>query len=218
MSKLKAALFDIDGTLMDNNEYHKMAWMQYLEGQGREMSDEEFKKNVSGRTNLDAVQRIYGKEMSDEEASKYYLAKEEIYRKLYRPYISPIHGLLEFLKDLHDHGIVMAIATSGIQVNIDFMFEHIPIKQYFKEVIQSKDITKGKPDPEIFIKAAQAVGFPPENCVVFEDSLAGVKAAKKAGIKVVALTTSEEKKDLKKADLVIKNYNEINYEKLVSMI
>jgi beta-phosphoglucomutase len=218
MSELKAALFDIDGTLMDNNEYHKMAWMQYLEGQGREMSDEEFKKNVSGRTNLDAVQRIYGKEMSDEEASKYYLAKEEIYRKLYRPYISPIHGLLEFLKDLHDHGIVMAIATSGIQVNIDFMFEHIPIKQYFKEVIQSKDITKGKPDPEIFIKAAQAVGFPPENCVVFEDSLAGVKAAKKAGIKVVALTTSEEKKDLKKADLVIKNYNEINYEKLVSMI
>jgi beta-phosphoglucomutase len=218
MSELKAALFDIDGTLMDNNEYHKMAWMQYLEGQGREMSDEEFKKNVSGRTNLDAVQRIYGKEMSDEEASKYYLAKEEIYRKLYRPYISPIHGLLEFLKDLHDRGIVMAIATSGIQVNIDFMFQHIPIKQYFKEVIQSKDITKGKPDPEIFTKAAQAVGFPPEDCVVFEDSLAGVKAAKKAGIKVVALTTSEEKKDLKKADLVIKNYNEINYEKLVSMI
>jgi beta-phosphoglucomutase len=218
MSELKAALFDIDGTLMDNNEYHKMAWMQYLEGQGREMSDEEFKKNVSGRTNLDAVQRIYGKEMSDEEASKYYLAKEEIYRKLYQPYISPIHGLLEFLKDLHDQGIVMAIATSGIQVNIDFMFQHIPIKQYFKEVIQSKDITKGKPDPEIFTKAAQAVGFPPEDCVVFEDSLAGVKAAKKAGIKVVALTTSEEKKDLKKADLVIKNYNEINYEKLVSMI
>jgi beta-phosphoglucomutase len=218
MSKLKAALFDIDGTLMDNNEYHKMAWMQYLEGQGKKMSDEEFKKNVSGRTNLDAVQRIYGKEMSDQEASKYYLAKEEIYRKLYQPYISPIHGLLEFLKDLQDHGIVMVIATSGIQVNIDFMFEHIPIKQYFKEVIQSKDITKGKPDPEIFTKAAQAGGFPPENCVVFEDSLAGVKAAKKAGIKVVALTTSEEKKDLKKADLVIKNYNEINCHKLTSLI
>jgi beta-phosphoglucomutase len=218
MGKLKAVLFDIDGTLMDNNEYHKMAWMQYLESQGKKMTDEEFKKNVSGRTNLDAVQRIYNKEMGDEEASKYYLAKEEIYRKLYRPYLSPIHGLLEFLKDLQDHGIVMAIATSGIQVNIDFMFEHIPIKQYFKEVIQAKDITNGKPDPEIFTKAAEAVGFPPENCVVFEDSLAGVKAAKKAGIKVVALTTSEEKDDLKKADLVIKNYNEINYEKLVSII
>jgi len=218
MSKLKAVIFDIDGTLMDNNEYHKMAWMQYLEGQGRKMTDKEFKENVSGRTNLDAVEHIYDKKMSDEEASKYYLAKEEIYRRLYKPYICPIHGLLEFLKDLQDHGIVMAIATSGIQVNIDFMFEHIPIKQYFKTVIQSKDITKGKPDPEIFMKAAEAVGFPPENCVVFEDSLAGVKAAKKAGIKVVALTTSEKKEDLKKANLVIKNYNEINYKKLVELL
>jgi beta-phosphoglucomutase len=218
MSKLKAVLFDIDGTLMDNNEYHKMAWMQYLQQQGKKMSDKEFKENVSGRTNLDAVQRIYGKDMNDEEASKYYLAKEEIYRKLYQPYISPIHGLLEFLKDLEEHGIVMAIATSGIQVNIDFMFEHLPIKQYFKAIIQSKDITKGKPDGEIFAKAAEAVGFPAKNCIVFEDSLAGVKAAKNAGIKVVALTTSETEKDLKKADLVIKNYNEINYEKIASII
>jgi beta-phosphoglucomutase-like phosphatase (HAD superfamily) len=120
MAEFKAALFDLDGTLVDNNEVHKKAWMKYLGDSGKEISDEEFKKYISGRTNQDAVEHVFDKKMSKEEAEGYYLKKEEIYRQMYQPEIKPIQGLEKLLKELHDNGIVLAIATSGIKVNIDF--------------------------------------------------------------------------------------------------
>lgn len=111
----------------------------------------------------------------------------------------------------------MAIATSGIQVNIDFMFAHVPIKKYFKKIISSADIRMGKPDPEIFLKTAEALHTAPEDCIIFEDSIAGVRAGKAAGMKVVALTTSHRPEQLKEADMIIKDYTEIDFERLVSM-
>lgn len=217
MNNLKAVLFDLDGTLLDNNDFHKRAWEQYLKENGKEISDEDFKENISGRTNQDAVEHIYDKKMTEEEAEKYYLDKEKIYRKLYEPHIAPINGLQDFLKELQEKEITMAIATSGIQVNIDFMFEHVPIKQYFQEIIQAKDISKGKPEPEIFLKTAEALGLPPEQCIVFEDLISGVEAGKAAGMRVVALTTTHTPEELKDADLVIKDYTEINYDRLISV-
>ncbi|MEJ7682745.1 MAG: HAD family phosphatase [Segetibacter sp.] len=133
MTEIKAIIFDLDGTLLDNNEVHLKAWKKYLKESQMEISDEDFKKYISGRTNKDAVAHLYKKELTEDEASKYYLKKEEIYRKLYEIDIVPIAGLLRFLKDLDRHNIAMAIATSGIQVNIDFMFTHVPIKKYFKK-------------------------------------------------------------------------------------
>ncbi len=217
MSKLQAVLFDIDGTLLDNNEYHKKAWMQYLKDQGKEITDQDFNEYISGRTNKDAVEHLYG-EMTEEESKKHYLKKEEIYRQMYQPYISPIDGLTEFLKELKEHNMMMALATSGIQENIDFMFKHVPIQQYFKEIIQMKDVEKGKPEPEIFLKTAEAVQVPAENCIVFEDSISGVQAGKAAGMKVVALTTTHSPEELHEADLVIKDYTEINFQRLTLLI
>lgn len=218
MSELKAVIFDLDGTLLDNNEVHLKAWKQYLKENGKEISDDDFKKYISGRTNKDAVEHIYDKQMSEEEASEYYLKKEEIYRKMYEPDIAPINGLVEFLKELKEKNVTMAIATSGIPVNIDFMFEHVPIKEYFQEIIKAEDISKGKPDPEIFLKTASALNIPPENCIVFEDSTSGVEAGKAAKMKVVALTTTHTPDELDNADIVIKDYTEINFDRLASAV
>lgn len=217
MTEIKAIIFDLDGTLLDNNEVHLKAWKKYLKESQMEISDEDFKKYISGRTNKDAVAHLYKKELTEDEASKYYLKKEEIYRKLYEIDIVPIAGLLRFLKDLDRHNIAMAIATSGIQVNIDFMFTHVPIKKYFKKIISSADISKGKPDPEIFLKTAKSLHTSPENCIVFEDSIAGVFAGKSAGMKVVALTTTHTAEEFKNADLIIKDYTEINFNRLMSL-
>ncbi|MEP6616236.1 MAG: HAD family phosphatase [Ginsengibacter sp.] len=202
----KAVIFDLDGTLIDNNSFHLISWKRYIKKTGRDISEEEYKKYINGRTNKDAVEYIYGKKMSDEEALQYTLEKEEIYRNLYKPVIKPIAGLVDFLQHLQQLGIPMAIATSGIQVNIDFMFDNIPIKKYFKVVVNSADIKHGKPDPEIYLKTASMLGFSPKQCLVFEDSMVGIQAAKAARMKVVAIATTHPREELKDANMIIENY------------
>ena len=137
-----------------------------------------------------------------------------MYRELYAEHIKPINGLIGFLEELEKAKIPKAIATSGIIPNIDFMFEHVPIKNYFYSVIDSTQITQGKPHPEIFLKAAISVNAVPSNCIAFEDSVPGIRSAKAAGMKVVALTTTHTAEDLKEADLVIKDYTDISLTKL----
>ena len=176
----KAVIFDLDGTLIDNNYYHLKTWRVYLEKIGINISDEAYRKNINGRTNKDALEYIYNKKMTDEEAMGYALEKEALYRDIYKQDIKPVDGLIDLLEVLHARNIPMAIATSGIQVNIDFMFEHIPIKQYFKEVVNSSHISKGKPDPEIYLKTASLLNIPTENCMVFEDSESGLRAGREA--------------------------------------
>ena len=215
---LEAVIFDLDGTLVDNNPFHLKAWKQYLINIGRELSEEEYKKNFNGRTNKDVVEYIYERKMTDEEARPFYLNKEALYREIYQPFIAPIPGLLDFLNEVDEAGIPMAIATSGITVNIDFMFEHIPIKQYFKAVIHSSHIKKGKPDPEIYLKTAEVLGVDPSKCIVFEDALVGIQSANGAGMKVIGLTTSHTPEELKEADSVIHDYTEINVSKIDKLI
>ena len=97
---IKAVIFDLDGTLIDNNAYHLLSWKQYLKNIGREISGEEYKKHINGRTNKDAIEYIYGRKMNDAEAMQYALEKEAIYRDMYRPFIKPVDGLLALLEAL----------------------------------------------------------------------------------------------------------------------
>jgi beta-phosphoglucomutase family hydrolase len=203
----QAIIFDLDGTLIDNNAYHLKTWKKYLENIGRNILEEEYNANINGRTNKDVIQYIFERQMSDEEILKYSLEKEALYREIYLPFIKPVAGLIEFLEILNEKNIPMAIATSGIQPNIDFMFENLPIKKYFKTVVNSSHITKGKPDPEIYLKAASILQIPPENCLVFEDAVVGINAAKAAGMKVIALATTHPREELTDADMIIENFN-----------
>jgi len=202
-----AALFDLDGTLINNNPYHLLAWKKYLQDKQINISDENYKKHINGRTNKDAIEYLYGRKMNDEEAMQYALEKEAIYRELYAPHIKPINGLTEFLQALKDAGIKMAIATSGIIPNIEFLFEHIPIQNYFDAVIHSGHIKKGKPDPEIYLTTAFTLHVKPANCLVFEDAAVGIAAANAAGMKTVAITTTQTLQDLHQADYIIGDFS-----------
>jgi beta-phosphoglucomutase family hydrolase len=209
---VKAVIFDLDGTLVDNNSYHLETWKKYVKNMGRNISEEEYNANINGRTNRDVIEYVFGRKMNDEEIVKYSLEKEALYREIYQPYIKPVSGLMELLEIFDSKNILMAIATSGIQPNIDFMFEHIPIKKYFKTVVNSSHITKGKPDPEIYLKAASILNVPPKNCLVFEDAVVGIKSAKAAGMKVIAIATTQPKKELSIADMIIDDYEFENFE------
>ena len=205
----KAVIFDLDGTLLDNNPYHLKAWKNYLQAIQREMSDEEYNEHLNGRTNKDVMEYLYQRQMSEEELMPFVLKKEGIYRQLYKEDIAPVKGLIELLELLNRNNIPMAIATSGIQVNIDFMFDHVPIRKYFKAIVNSSHIKKGKPDPEIFLKTAQALHTGAAECLVFEDSVVGIMAGKSAGMKVIAVATTHKKEELAIADMIIDDYTEL---------
>lgn len=206
---IKAVIFDLDGTMIDNNAYHLAAWRQYLTDLGINITEEEYRKNINGRTNKDAIEYIYRRTMTKEEAMVYALEKEAVYRRIYQPFIQPVEGLTGLLKLLEQKNIPMGIATSGIQVNINFMFEHIPVRNFFSAVINSEHITHGKPHPEIFLKTAEALHVSPGSCLVFEDAAVGVEAAKAAGMNVVALTTTQTEAELAEADLIIKDFSDL---------
>lgn len=205
----KAVIFDLDGTILDNNPFHLKSWIEYLKEIGREMTEEEFNAKLNGRTNKDVVKYLYGEDLSEEEIWKHTNDKEALYRKMYKPHIEAVPGLLELLKLLHQQNIPMAIATSGIQANINFMFENVPIKQYFKKVVDSSFITHGKPNPEIFLKTAELLNIDPADCLVFEDAVVGVKAAQAAGMKTIAVLTTQTREELEIADLIIEDYREL---------
>lgn len=206
---IKAVIFDLDGTMIDNNAYHLAAWRQYLTDLGINITEEEYRKNINGRTNKDAIEYIYQRTMSNDESMVYTLEKEAVYRKIYQPFIQPVEGLTGLLKLLELKNLPLGIATSGIRVNIDFMFEHIPVRKFFSAVINSEHITHGKPHPEIFLKTAEALHVSPGSCLVFEDAAVGVKAAKAAGMNVVALTTTQTEAELAEADLIIKDFSDL---------
>ncbi len=203
---VKAVIFDLDGTLVDNNEYHLKTWKLYLKEEGIDISDDSYNTHINGRTNKDAIEYIYSRKMSDAESMVYTLEKEAIYRKIYQPHIKPVEGLLPFLEILDQKGIPIGMATSGIQVNIDFMFEHIPIKKYFKVIVNSAHITNGKPHPEIYLKTASLLDIAPANCLVFEDAAVGIQSAKAAGMKVIAIDTTQPHHELKQADRIIHDF------------
>ncbi len=210
----EAVIFDLDGTLVDNNAYHIEAWKVFYERIGKPFSKKEYMNNINGRVNRDIFNYVFDTILSADMIDEYSIEKESMYRDLYAPHIKPIDGLIDFLDELEKEKIPKTIATSGIAPNINFMFEHVPIRKYYADVIDASQITKGKPHPEIFLKAAAAVNADPTNCIAFEDSVAGIRSAKAAGMKVVGLTTTHTADDIKEADLIIKDYTEVSLRKL----
>lgn len=210
----QAVIFDLDGTLIDNNAYHIEAFKAFYDKIGKAFTIEEYKQHINGRVNREIFNYVFNTKLSPEKSEEYTNEKEGLYRELYAPHIKAVDGLIDFLNELEQAKIPKAVATSGIIPNINFMFEHIPIRKHFLTVIDSTQITQGKPHPEIFLKAAASVNAIPSECIAFEDSLAGIKSAKAAGMKVVALTTTHTAEELKDADLVIKDYTEISLTKM----
>jgi HAD superfamily hydrolase (TIGR01509 family) len=218
MNQLFGVAFDIDGTIIDNNHYHYLAFVEFYKKRNQTLTKEEFIKNFNGKTNADVMKYVFQKELPVEEVEHLTDEKESIYRKIYATHIKPVKGLLELLENLKVNNIPMAIATSGIPVNIEFMFQRLSIQHYFKAVINSTHITNGKPHPEIYQLAAKKLGLKPVQCLAFEDSVSGIASAKAAGLKVIALRTTETNEKLKNADLIVRDFSEVTVEKIKNLI
>lgn len=217
MEEKYAFLFDMDGVIVDSNPAHKTALKEFCKRYGHELSEEHLKEKIYGRTNKDWIPALFG-DIDRQEIKKLADEKELIFRNLYVSTIEPLEGLISFLEKTERAGITVAIATSAPRENVDFTLDNTGTRRFFDTILDESFVEKGKPDPEIYVKTANAVGYPPERCIVLEDSLSGVKAGKRAGSKVVAITTTHSREELNEADLIIDNFEGIEPAKLISSL
>ena len=209
-----AVIFDMDGVIVDNIKFHQKAWILFCKLHGFKLTARQFQEKFNGRLNSEIFESIFGRKLTKKEIKKYVSEKESLYRKAYSKFIKPVPGIMPFLKELEKHGIKTAVATSAPPENVSLILGRIRLRRFFKVILDEASVKKGKPNPEVYLKAGKKLGFKPKECIVFEDALLGIQAAKNAGMKVIGITTTHPKKELKKADFVITSFSEINVETL----
>lgn len=195
LASKKAYIFDMDGVIIDNISFHITALKEFYARFGKTITDEYFQQHINGRTTQELIHDLVDNP-SHEQVMELSEEKEVIYRKIYQPHLKATAGLLDFLQDAKSRGIKMAVATSAITSNVDFTLDGLNIRHFFDAIIDSTMVKKGKPDPEIYLKAADSLQTKTADCVVFEDAISGIKAAKNAGIQVVGICTTHTKEEL----------------------
>lgn len=209
---VKAFLFDLNGTMINDMEYHINAWHKILNDLGAGISIERMKEECYGKNN-ELVERILPGRFSEEEKDNMSLEKEKAYQQAFRPQLKLLNGLQEFLQKAHEAGIKIAIGSAAILFNIDFVIDGTNIRKYFDALISADDVEHSKPDPETFLKASTALNVAPADCLVFEDSPKGVESAFNAGMKAVVITTLHQPDEFKNYPNVIrfaKDFTELN--------
>ncbi|MCE1254624.1 MAG: HAD family phosphatase [Anaerolineae bacterium] len=216
-----ALLFDVDGTMVDNMSAHLQAWKKYLKMLGLNEKEEDISRNISGRTTFEVFQLYLGNELSQDQLLNHHKQKEAIYKDIYASSIQEIPGLTTFLKQAVRLNLPMAITSAGGMDIIEFVINNIGVAGYFDTIVSGEDVARGKPDPEIFLKAAQRLNVEPQNCLVFEDSQPGLQGVYNAGMKAVAISTSYSHDELAQHPAVIKvidDYHNLNIESLLEQI
>lgn len=198
-----AALFDWDGVIVDSSRQHEASWDLLAQEKGYPIAPDSFLRGF-GMKNDRVITDVLGWTRDPEEIEDLSNRKEVLYREIVRTNgISPLPGVASFLKTLKKLSIPRAIASSTPRLNITTVLEIIGLTDYFDSIIAAEDVSQGKPHPEVFLKAAQSLDFPPAHCVVFEDAHVGIQAAKAAKMKVVAVTTTHHSESLEGADWVV---------------
>lgn len=211
IKKIKAVIFDMDGTMINNTAAHKEAWKEFCSRNDIKLSDSDYNKKIAGLKNDQILANLFGKGLTANQIKSYANYKESVYRELYKPKLEEVPGLTEIILKLKKLDIKLAIATTAPKENREFALRKLGLKSYFDIILGEENVKKGKPDPEIYIKTAKILDVNPTSCIVFEDSPAGLKSGKDAGMKVVALTTSHSKKELTGADLIIENFSKLEF-------
>jgi beta-phosphoglucomutase family hydrolase len=193
---MKAFIFDLNGTMINDMPYHTKAWQSLLNEQlGGNFTWDEVKKQMYGK-NPEVLVRMFGPDrFTLDEMNDLSYKKEERYQREFLPQLALLPGLHEFLEAAYQQGIPMAIGSAAIPFNIDFVLDNLNIRHYFKAIVSADDVVLSKPHPETFLKAAELLNTLPTDCIVFEDAPKGVEAAENAGMQTIVLTTMDREED-----------------------
>ncbi|MDE1192197.1 MAG: HAD family phosphatase [Arachidicoccus sp.] len=207
----RSFIFDMNGTMVDDMEYHTIAWYKVLNNLNANMSLEETKLHMYGKAE-EMFDRIFGENKFEPDVlQKIILSKEQAYQDAFRPHLHLIAGLHAFLQKAKQKNIGLAIGTAAPTTNVEFVLDNLHLRDFFPVVVDAQDVEKSKPDPEVFLKCAELLQVNPTDAIVFEDAPKGVEAARNGGFKAIVLTTFHEAKDFEQYDNVlfcIENYED----------
>jgi HAD superfamily hydrolase (TIGR01509 family) len=212
MSTFKAVVFDMDGVISHTNPYHDIAWREFLKRYDIPSSDKEFEDHMYGKHNSYILNYFFKREIPIEERKKLEFEKEALFREIYADHIAPIAGLMNFIENLHANGIKTGVATSAPIENMQLILPALGLDKIMGSMLAEGDVTKHKPEPEVYLKSAINLSVKSENCLVFEDSKSGVQAGINAGMKVVGVKTTYDESQLPPCNLYINDYTEISLE------
>lgn len=203
-----AAIFDVDGTMVDNANYHQNAWITLGERYDLAITPEYYLANIHSRSNDKNVRKLFPNADSDEFINRISDEKESIYRSDFRPVLKEIPGLTNLLRELSLQNIPCAAASNSPKANVDMVLDELNIRKYFSVIVDRDQVTTGKPNPEILLNTAKKLAKPPQNCIIFEDSLSGFKAAQNAKIPYIVITAGAIKEELKHAKNPLATYHD----------
>jgi beta-phosphoglucomutase len=210
-------IFDLDGVLVDTGWAHKQSWYDLAEKEGFGLSDEFFYRTF-GMQNAQIIPMLLGRASSATKISRLSQWKEQRYRELIAEKLTLSEGMKKLLDDLHRAGFRMAIGSSAPRANLELILDHLSLRDYFSASVTHENVSRGKPAPDTFLKAADKLGLSPAHCVVVEDAVQGVEAGKAAGMAVVAVTTTRGRADLAQADVVVDDLSELRAEDFVKLL
>lgn len=209
----------MDGVLVDNKEAHVEAFVVFCKRYGVDIAGVDLswmygKGNdeiIPGLLPQDIIDRHGIRELSD--------VKESIYREIYASTMEPVPGLVQFLEDLHANGVRIAVGSSAPVENVDFVLEGLGIRKYFSVFVNGDMVKRAKPDPAIYLLSIEKLGLPASECLVMEDSFAGIESANGAGIKVVALATTNTAEALAQAnvEMIVPDFSRLSYDSIANL-
>jgi beta-phosphoglucomutase family hydrolase len=215
-SKLQAVIWDMDGVIADTADYHYQAWRDVFGEMGVSFSKKDFMP-LFGRRHDTIIHFALGDSLPQKELDALSEKKQALYRRRVAQDVIPLPGAVELIRSLNKHKIKTAIGSSAVPKNIDVILQGLGIEDCFQAIAYGTEVAEGKPSPEIFQLAAKKLGEKPADCVVIEDAIAGVAAAKKAGMKCIAVTNSHPARSLKNADLIVDSLKKVDISVLTGL-
>ena len=213
---LRAVIFDWDGVVVDSSAHHERSWEILAAKRNLPLPADHFKRGFGKKNNVIIPDLGWATEPADVDALAH--EKEEIYRSLVREKgIAPLPGVRDLLAALEAHGIPCAIGSSTERANLDCLLDLMHLRKFFRVIVSGEEVVHGKPDPSIFLLAAERLGFDPADCVVIEDALVGIEAAKRAGMPVLAVATTNPIDMLDSADAAVADMTQVTLQRLASL-
>jgi beta-phosphoglucomutase family hydrolase len=208
------AIFDWDGVVIDSSKQHEASWEQLADEERLSLPADHFKRGF-GRKNEVIIPEILGWTHDAKEIKRLSLRKEALYREIVRAGgLEPLPGVREWLLCLREAEVPCAVGSSSHRENIELSLELLGLRDFFAGIVTSEDVNHGKPAPDVFLKAAEKINRPPAKCVVFEDAFVGIEAAQNAGMRVIAVATTNPLETLHEADRAVHRLDELKVNEL----